>query len=50
VEIVKKNKITYHYGFAIYSEDQAEGYECRFLNKLKKQQFLEYLVEKKKHL
>ncbi|WP_456364218.1 PH domain-containing protein [Priestia aryabhattai] len=47
--IFMKKKDTYHYGFAVYSEEQTEEYECRFLNNSQKQQFLEYLVEKKKH-
>lgn len=47
--IFMKKKDIYHYGFAVYSEDQTEEYECRFLTNSRRQQFLEYLVEKKKH-
>ncbi|QJX79901.1 PH domain-containing protein [Priestia megaterium] len=45
--IFMKKKDVYHYGFAVYSEDQTEEYVCRFLSNSSKQYFLKYLVEKR---
>ncbi|WP_341285226.1 PH domain-containing protein, partial [Priestia megaterium] len=45
--IFMKKKDVYHYGFAVYSEDQTEEYVCRFLSNSSKQHFLKYLVEKR---